>query len=188
MPLKCTNCNQKTLVKISTSMKTCRFKCKCGFEVDRKSTKKDVKHMNSLFKSTPRTNIHRVWHEFQKNFLVIIKNKTPTIINKKKFYFGKEKWRWIGYELIARVEKWAEKYKKDITIVRCDDNSHAGSIMVLIQHRKQHNAEYMGTSIVFIPQCTGEDPSRIFLYPNHHDNLFKALKNIKIRNKNKWLS
>lgn len=174
LKLKCPECNNKTLARTSMSLKTCFYTCSCGYEVTRKPTKKDVKEMNSLLKTTPRTNIHRVWHDFCKKFIIIIKEN------------NKEKWRWIGYKLITKIEKWARNYKNDVTIVNCDDNSHAGSIMVMIQHRKQHNAEYMGTSIVFVPQCTGEDPSRIFLYPRHHDNLIKALINIKGRNKKNW--
>jgi len=186
--LKCTSCNNKTLEQLSTSGTTCRFKCKsCGFEVDRKSTKADINCIKNMFKCTPRTNIHRVWHDFSNKFTMIIRIKgKPTKIGKKKFYPREERWRWTGYDLMVRVEKWAKKYKNDVTIVRCDDNYHAGSKMVLIQHRKQHNAEYMGTSIVFIPQCTGENPSRIFLYPDHHDSLIKALKEIKRRNIKKW--
>lgn len=183
--IKCPKCKQKTFQMSGSSMKISYYKCKCGYKSERTPTKKEIESFKSMFKTTPRTNIHRVYHDFQHKFFAKIEKK-PVIIGKKKMKIFDLKWKWTGYDLMAKVEKWATKYKDDVTIVRCDDDSHAGSILALIQHRKQHDGMYMGTTAVFIPQCTGEDPTRFFLYPGHHDNLIKALKDIKSRNIKKW--
>jgi len=105
--------------------------------------------------------IHDVYHEFVKRF-------------KNKDYTHKGK----GYDLMQKVAKFAEKYPKDIEIVRCDDSYHAGSDLVMIHHfykRGKNRGKNWGTSVIFIPQCSGEDPIEFFLYPNHQKNLLKVL-------------
>lgn len=58
----------------------------------------------------------------------------------------------------------------------CDDTYFASSNLVLIEHASK--TEYMGTTVVFIPQCTGEDPVEFFLYPGHRECLVKFLKSL----------
>ncbi len=62
----------------------------------------------------------------------------------------------------------------NVTVVRCDDGCHAGSMLVFVAHRAPRR--YMGVTAVFIPQCTGESPIEFFLYPCH---LLEVLRTVK---------
>ena len=106
---------------------------------------------------------HAVAHDFQRRFI--------------KGQFGTpDAWKYIGYDLMKRVERWAKKYPEEVTIVGCDDAYFAGSTIVLIEHRTEKS--YMGTSMYYIPQCTGEAPTQLFLYPWHRTNLIAALRKL----------
>jgi hypothetical protein len=105
--------------------------------------------------------IHTVWYEFVQRF----KMKSP-----------ESKYRWTAYDLMVRVEKWAKRYPKDVRIVGIDDSYFASSILVLIEHKTART--YMGTTVVVIPQCTGESPLEFFLYPDHRRGLLGALLGI----------
>ncbi len=104
------------------------------------------------------TSLHKVWFDFCKRFK-----------NEDKYLF-------IGYELMQKVEKWAKKYPKDVFISPCDDAVFASSLLVLIEHRTKN--EYMGTTVVVIPQCTGETPLEFFLYLTHRKQLIKILEKL----------
>jgi hypothetical protein len=87
--------------------------------------------------------------------------------------------KYIGYNLMTRVTKWAKKYPKEVHIVFCDDHLHASSIIILIEARSRNS--YHGIHMVTIPQCTGENPQIMFLYKQHSDMLLETLQ--KIQNK-----
>jgi len=57
--------------------------------------------------------------------------------------------------------------------VRVDDGAHCGSDLMCIMHQCRY--QFMGMSVVFIPQCTGEPPTQFFLYPGHLDGLLDML-------------
>jgi hypothetical protein len=77
---------------------------------------------------------------------------------------------------MTRVDKWAEKYPKDVKLCHCDDDYFSNAELVLIEHKSQ--AQYMGTTVVYIPQCTGEQPIQFFLYPDDRRQLIKTLQAI----------
>lgn len=137
------------------------------------------KKTNSLFPGMghPDTDVHYVYHKFLKKFTKIIRTGKSRKIGGKQYYFTKEEWRWTGYAMMRKVAEWAKQFPDYIEITRCDDDWHAGSDLVLIQHKDKKG--YFGTTIVYIPQCTGEKPIRFFLYECHRKNLIKALQNIK---------
>ena len=107
--------------------------------------------------------IHNVWHSFQRRFC-------------KDGPSGNDDWKYRGYDLMKRVKTWAKKYPDDVTITGCDDAVFAGSDLVLIEHRS--DKLYMGTSVVYIPQCTSENPIQFFLYPGHRFALIAALRRL----------
>jgi hypothetical protein len=108
-------------------------------------------------------NIHKVYHSFCKKFK---ENGDP-----QGMYLSK------GYSLMIAVQKWAKNYPNDIKIVGIDDSFHAGSDLVLIEHKT--NTDYFGITAVVIPQCSGENPIEFFMYPNHQKDLIKALQACK---------
>lgn len=105
--------------------------------------------------------MHLVWWDFQRRF-----------INKKG------KFTKLGYPLMKAVERWAAKYPMDVEICTVDDSYHAGSALVLVQHRMSPRKVW-GVSVVYIPQCTGESPISFFLYPSHYRELAPALARIR---------
>jgi hypothetical protein len=106
------------------------------------------------------TKLHIIWRDFEKNF---------------RLKGGQ--YRYVGFDLQERVETWAKKYPKDVRICLCDDAQHSSSCLVLIEHRTK--THYMGTTVVFLPQCSGDPPAEFFLYPNRAEQLLEALQAIR---------
>lgn len=106
--------------------------------------------------------IHKISHAFQRKFTC---------------NFGM-RFSMKGYQLIKAIERFAKKYPS-IQQVGVDDDHHAGSDMFLIPHETPSN--YWGTSVVYVPQCTGEAAIRFFMYPGHLNGLVKALVKIQKR-------
>ena len=92
-----------------------------------------------------------------------------------------------NYQEMKRVQNYTEEHPS-IKVVGCDDDYHASSDLVLVPHESDY--EWMGLSVQYIPQCTGEKSIRFFLYPSNLDKFIKTLKHYqkcqrKRRHKNK---
>jgi len=158
----------------SLSSTTLTFQCvvggrdcrtRCPEQRERPTTaaeKKVLKPDLNIFPKKGVRHIHTIWWEFAKRFML----PDP----------GGLAFKWSGHELSRKVVKWAAKYPKDVRIISCDDAFHASSQLVLIEHRKRDR--YMGTTVCYIPQCTGEQPICFFLYPSHRSGLITALREI----------
>lgn len=139
---------------------TVTHKCRCGEEREREMDREERRRFKEeMFFPKPKDDVHRVSRDFFRRF-------------KKNW-----KWKYSGYDFSKRVEKWATKWPSDVRVVRCDDGVFAGSNLVLIEHRAAD--AYMGTTVVYIPQCTGEPPTDFFLYPSHRAGLLAALREIE---------
>lgn len=126
----------------------------CGFYKEREATREEAKFLRPSFGFKQAGSVHKVAHEYDRRFKGL-----------------------SGYELIVKVERWAKKYPDDVRLVSVDDKHFAGSLLVLIEHRTK--TQYMGTSAIIIPQCTGEAPLQFFLYPEHRRALLAALTSIE---------
>jgi hypothetical protein len=153
------------------------FRCKgCDRREERPSTPAERRWFSADTHSWNRSSgLHAVWHEFARRFKRQVVTGTGKI-GKKTFKYTQEVWRWIGYELMQRVAKWAVKYPDDVRITSCDDNHFSSSDLVLIEHKTRDR--YMGTTVVYVPQCSGEQPIDFFLYPSHRHALIKTLQAI----------
>jgi hypothetical protein len=162
------------------------FQCqKCKAQYSRKVTAAEAKFYSEyvslrdwLRPNKKKRGIHTVFQDFCKRFEVRTKTG-ETKIGKKKVNLYKESWRWKGFKMMEHVEKWAEKWPDDVQITSVDDDHYCGSMVVFIEHKAPD--AYHGTTLVYIPQCTGEDPIRFFLYPGHHQGIVKALAIVKER-------
>jgi ribosomal protein L31 len=114
--------------------------------------------------------------------------KMSKLVNKGKkvsrYQFVRDGWKYNGYEMMRQVEKFANKHP-EVVICSCDDSYHASSMVVFIPHRAKE--EFWGTTVVSIPQCSGEPPLEMFFYPGHALGIEKALHvfNQESRQKNK---
>lgn len=148
---------RKTVLSVALTL---GFRCdKCGETVERKATPKERALHEKHVDWSRGPNIHKVWHEFQRRF-------------KKD-----DKYSFIGYDLMLRVEKWAKKYPREVRCLYIDDSYFCNSSLVLVEHR--HARAYMGTTAVVIPQCTGESPMEFFLYPGDRNALIAALTAVR---------
>ena len=143
---------------------------RCTIDGCRESQERRVKPAEARFLGRDQSKIHVVFHDFVRRFI------------KKD-----EKFRWTGYDLILRVERWAKRWPNDVRIVGCDDSVFSGSDLVLIEH--QDKREYMGTSVVYIPQ-NGVliEPAQFFLYPSagkHLINMLRDIRRASVERKNK---
>jgi hypothetical protein len=156
-------CRPKT---VRTVPLTLGFRCsRCGENVAREATPGERKFYGPRVAWERRPNTHTVWHEFMKRF-------------KTKDGSG---YLWKGYDFMGRVQKWARRYPKDVRITSIDDSYFAGSILVLVEHKTPRS--YMGTTVVVVPQCSGESPLEFFMYPGHRRELLKALRAIHVASK-----
>ena len=131
--------------------------------------------------------VHKTWHKFNK-WLINKYGKDlygPEVVQEitdnrgkiqkykyKHFDESAFEQRLVGYDVMEAIEKYAKKNAPEIKIVNCDDDVHAGSILVLIPHPT------MGISVMFIPQCTGIQ-NRFFLYGGHYKSLIKTLQEME---------
>lgn len=149
-------CDQHDFSLVSHSRDDATFRCyHCREEKSRKLTpyEQDGLSFKRLLKNVDK--IHRIYHSFI-----------------REFQTGDRVWKFKGYDLMKRVDEWAARYPT-VRIVRVDDDSHAGSYLVLIPH--EDGTRTMGLSVVFIPQCTGEDPTKFFFYPGHFSDFFMSM-------------
>lgn len=101
---------------------------------------------------------HRIWRDFTSRFL------------------HDDNWKYTGWELMKRVEKWAPKHPT-VKVTSCDDDLFASSIIVLIPHCTAY--KYFGTTMISIPQLSG-DPCIMFLYPEHVRGLQSTLGDMEV--------
>jgi hypothetical protein len=110
--------------------------------------------------------MHKLIHTFQRMFL-----------NRE----SDNDWKWQGWELMKRIERAEKGPLKGIQLLRCDDNYHASSMLAVIPHEVRIDGrldEYWGTTIVYVSQCSGEPPVRLFLYDSHARPLHTLLGRI----------
>lgn len=145
------------------------YQCECGHEKERKATKREQERSERNWKNASLT--HETFHRAQK------------IVQKHEETWGQRVSP--GWNLIQAMERFAKRNPKDVQQVGIDDSHFASSDLFLIDHKVPR--EYMGTTVLYVPQCTGEKPISFFLYPRHCNALVKALKKIQRKHtKNRW--
>jgi len=176
---------------IDYNLKEVDERCSCGDNRTRPTTTKEKKKFKKehtqMLKSIGE--MHKLHHDFDKVF-----KKSVRYPLKKKLWHKNAKgkliknhiireWRWTGYAMMKRVRSWVNQ-NPTAQISSCDDDVYAGSMLVLIPHHNK--ASWHGITVIYIPQCTGEKPTRFFLYPhhqfqlmdkmNHFDNVLRQFK------------
>lgn len=83
-----------------------------------------------------------------------------------------EVYKWSGHAMMKRVDEFVKQYPS-VKVTRVDDHVFAGSYLVFVPVKD------MGHYVYYIPQCTGEQPVKFFMYPGHLKSLKKILKQVK---------
>lgn len=136
--------------------KTLGFRCIDCFETVERTA--SAKELRTLDRSNVR-DVHKVYHRFLKRFM------------------DGHSFKLKGYQLSDAVERWAARQPEGmVRIASCDDDHFTTSILVFIQH--QTADEYMGTTVVYIPQ--NGDPATFFMYSGHLKELQDTLQAIRI--------
>lgn len=86
-----------------------------------------------------------------------------------------------GYEDIVLMDKFCKDHP-DVIKVHVDDAHHCNSYCYLVPH--ESDDDYMGTTVLFIPQCCGVI-NRFFLYPNDHRQMYHAMLELERKFKEK---
>jgi len=98
-----------------------------------------------------------------------------------------------GYDMMLAAERWEKKHPDRIMVARVDDSHFSSSSLVFLTNedpkhppdpfKDQSKTEpyWMGTTVYYVAQCSGDKPVPFFLYPNHVDGLIDVLKKIKKR-------
>lgn len=163
--------------KIGWSGKEVWWRCKkCPEEQIRPHTERSLiamdKHDKFFEQKMDRQN--KIADEFDKKFRI-----QQEVVFKgydNKTFRSKEatSWKWEGYELIRRVEKWATKYPKDVFVCSIDDTHFSSSVIVFILHRPTRR-KLWGTSVIVLTQCDNKPPKEFFMYPSHREGIQEAL-------------
>lgn len=153
-------CNHRYRLSAFSSQ-TLTFSCnKCNERFERKPTATEQREISEYQAAQTKhsTRIHRLWHDFSRRFM----NGTSGGF---KLY---------GADLQDAVRKWAQKHP-EVSWLGCDDRMFMTSNLVLIPH--QADGFYMGTTVVYLPQCTGDHDkaAQFFLYPGHVGKLLSSL-------------
>jgi len=141
------------------------FRCsKCKAERHREATEEEAELLEWP-ESGSDDDVHKVWHE-------LVRELTTEDGDAFNFDLIPD---WEG-----KLDQLSEKYPDHIQHISCDDSHHCSSDLIMIEHATMPKADrpkYMGTTVLYIPQCTGEQPIQFFLYPGHKMALMKALIN-----------
>lgn len=180
--VSCKNCKKRCRYAWSRGHDLVGFRCpdkKCGYSVELAAKPEERRFLKAEFDEMLRgsTAIHKVSHAFDRKFMKAVKVGKLIKFCGKKIQPKKAVWRWKGYELMKRVEKYVKTHP-EILVAGVDDDYFASSDLVLIPHNDEETNRYFGTSVLYVPQCTGEDPVRFFLYPDHARNLVDALETL----------
>ena len=81
-----------------------------------------------------------------------------------------------GFEAMEEAERLAKKYRGHVQYVGCDDDVHSNSDLLLVDH--EDDDHYMGTSVIYLPQCKGTRAT-FFLYPGDREELIRALEIVR---------
>lgn len=159
----------------SQSAKMIWFGCDCGAKKSRPSSPRERQRFlaehQELMAECDRQN--RVCREFDRTFKnsVIRRVRIGGKVISGREYTG---WKYTGYDLMSRVERWAKKYPKDVYISGIDDTHFASSDLVFILHRPSPRRIW-GTTCVVITQLDGVPPKEFFMYPGHRQGIQEAL-------------
>ena len=134
----------------------------------------------------PTMALHKVWHKFTDELAKKYNKDVRFCVDTKRLKNGKLKYfykngkeldftKLVGYDVMCEVRKYIKK-NPQIKMVAVDDEHHSGSQLLLIPHERKDY--FMGTTMMFIPQCTSTQ-NTFFLYPNAVDELIEELKEIQ---------
>ena len=134
-------------------------RCRCGAVRTRTLSAQESKicRLRDKESSASAKRIHTIYRAFSKRF----KDKD-------------DRWKYEGYALMQKIEKWATLFPEDVKLNHIDDSYYANSLLCLIQHRDHKN--WHGVTAVVVSQCSGSPPVEFFLYPGDHKSLIKALQ------------
>ena len=138
-------------------------RCSCGATRDRPATKVEKAISKSWFSESK--GVHALWRRYQRLFKDCESSAIPT------------PYKYYGYDLMCRISRWAKRYPDDVRVCSIDDSVYAGSMLVFVEHRTKKS--YHGTTVIVIPQCTGEQPLEFFMYADHLTGVMKAIKDIR---------
>lgn len=132
----------------------------CNRERRRKTKGAEAQRIKKYIRMSYRetTALHRVFHDFCRTFLDEKREGSP--------------WKYRGYALMKKIERWARKYPDFVRITGTDDSHHMNSLLCIIEHRTTRR--WMGLTVILVPQ-NGEEPGEFFLYPEDQDALMLAL-------------
>ncbi len=129
--------------------------CKLFMERDTSQAEKSDLREHQHVMKVESTRIHKVFHSYIKN------------IRDKGFK---------GYDASVAMTKWAKRQPKGhVHLVSCDDSSHMGSDLWLIEHKTE--STYMGTTVIYLPQDLNS--REFFLYPYNVAQLNRVLTKIE---------
>ena len=120
---------------------------------------------------TPEYNVHRHYHGMYNIMKEIVNSEEYE--NQHVMYDYEDAVR-IYNDNMNNIEKDG---RPPIETVHVDDDWHTSSEVYIIPHCSDW--QWMGVTVEYVPQCTGEQPIRFFLYPHALDKMIEALQRMK---------
>ena len=166
----------------------CRFTCevpltpgeKRRVESDRKSSEANIraihglgwKYQKEFYRYEPCRLTDRQFRDEKKFAASMGKGCRRPIFKPKRIHRVHKGFKWSGYELMERLERFAKR-NPGVVALGCDDHYHASSTVCIIPHRSR--TKYWGSTVVIAPQLGIFPATEFFLYPGHAAELARAL-------------
>lgn len=74
------------------------------------------------------------------------------------------------------IESFEDQYPEWIQTCTVDDAHHCSSTLCFVRHGTGEN--FMGYSVVHLPQCSGREGAQFFLYPGHLKSLWRTVSGL----------
>ena len=140
--------------------------------------------------------LHGPWHAIQKLLQDPVGKPRKVRIGNKWVTLQDREWvncREAGNRMDKALPRLEKQWPGRIHHAGVDDDHFCSADVYLITHEVPKEllkdtgefgvARWMGVSVLHIPQCTGEKPTKFFLYDGHRKSLERALAEVAKRRK-----
>jgi len=140
---------------------TAGFSCRCGARENRKMTKSEHRQAKAYLADT--------WKHA---------SKVNSLYHAVRSLLSSEdgNWKLKGYAAICKMDKFVKKHPA-ILEFGVDDSCATSSSVYIIPHCMA--GDFSSVSLLYIPQCSGEDPIFLHMYPENISDVIKVLQSAK---------
>ena len=84
-----------------------------------------------------------------------------------------------GWDAVDAFEALEKKHPDGVHLATIDDTYCSSSTLALVECKNAE--EYWGTHVYVVPQCSGQDVFKFFMYPDHVQEVLEVLHALDVR-------